>query len=167
MFQSHRLELTRADICGTPTPMFRLPTAATLQCARQVAPLGMSGARALYMQRPLSAQSTTSTAKRRAMSASASPAPPTLPQGYLVDVEIAPDRIDDFLQALKIDAEGSRNEPGCLRFDVIRHAEATDFSCQPHAAAHPSPSAHRPSGTCEVAETATPIDMSLCAYTTI
>ena len=45
------------------------------------------------------------------------------PIALAVSVEILPDRMDDFWTAIKIDAEGSRLEPGCLRFDVIRDQE--------------------------------------------
>ena len=38
----------------------------------------------------------------------------------VVSVEVKPDRVDEFLAAMKIDAEGSRKEPGCRRFDVLR-----------------------------------------------
>lgn len=38
----------------------------------------------------------------------------------LVTVEIKPDRIDDFLKALQEDVKGSREEAGCLRFDLLR-----------------------------------------------
>ena len=41
----------------------------------------------------------------------------------LVSVEIKPDRIDDFLKAIFIDAEGSRLEDGCYRFDVCQDIE--------------------------------------------
>jgi autoinducer 2-degrading protein len=40
-----------------------------------------------------------------------------------VSVEIKPDRIDDFLKAIFIDAEGSRLEDGCYRFDVCQDIE--------------------------------------------
>jgi hypothetical protein len=38
----------------------------------------------------------------------------------LVTVEIKPELVADFLKAIEIDAVGSRNEPGCLRFDVLQ-----------------------------------------------
>ena len=40
-----------------------------------------------------------------------------------MSVEIKPDRIDDFLKAIFIDAEGSRLEDGCYRFDVCQDIE--------------------------------------------
>jgi len=40
----------------------------------------------------------------------------------VVQVEIAPSRLEAFLSAMKVDAEGSRTEPGCLRFDVLKVA---------------------------------------------
>lgn len=38
----------------------------------------------------------------------------------LVNVEVKPERLDEFLDVMKQDAEGSRTEPGCLRFDVMQ-----------------------------------------------
>ena len=43
-----------------------------------------------------------------------------VPVTLLVHVEIKQDRLDDFLKAITIDAEGSRLEEGCYRFDVLR-----------------------------------------------
>lgn len=48
-----------------------------------------------------------------------SPAPIALK----VEVEIKEDRIDEFLEAITIDAVGSRQEEGCFRFDVLRNQE--------------------------------------------
>ena len=45
------------------------------------------------------------------------------PRAIVVSLEIRPDRVKDFLAAINIDCEGSRLEPGCLRFDVIRDLE--------------------------------------------
>jgi len=42
------------------------------------------------------------------------------PLCLVVSVEISPERIDAFLAVMKIDAEESRKEEGCLRFDVLR-----------------------------------------------
>lgn len=42
------------------------------------------------------------------------------PFGVVVNAEIKPDRMDEFLKIIKEDAEGSRQEPGCLRFDVLQ-----------------------------------------------
>jgi len=36
----------------------------------------------------------------------------------VVSLQVKEERVDDFLEAMKVDAEGSRTEPGCLRFDV-------------------------------------------------
>ena len=38
----------------------------------------------------------------------------------VVDAEIVPDRVEEFLKVIEEDAKGSRDEPGCLRFDVLR-----------------------------------------------
>lgn len=42
------------------------------------------------------------------------------PFAILVEVEIKPDRMDDFLAAMSVDVAGSRQEDGCLRFDLLR-----------------------------------------------
>ena len=41
----------------------------------------------------------------------------------MVHVEIKKDRLDEFLKAITIDAEGSRLEEGCYRFDILRDPE--------------------------------------------
>ena len=46
-----------------------------------------------------------------------------------VKVEIKPDRVGDFLKAMKIDADGSNKEPGCIRFDVHKDAEKENTMC--------------------------------------
>lgn len=38
----------------------------------------------------------------------------------IVHVNVNPERIEDFLTVAAHDAEESRKEPGCLRFDVLR-----------------------------------------------
>mmetsp|Transcript_99316 Transcript_99316/g.284125 ORF Transcript_99316/g.284125 Transcript_99316/m.284125 type:complete len:142 (+) Transcript_99316:121-546(+) len=45
---------------------------------------------------------------------------PTPPVTLVVTVEIEEARIPAFLEAMEIDAVGSRNEPGCMRFDVLK-----------------------------------------------
>ena len=45
-------------------------------------------------------------------------------QILLVEVNVKPERLDEFLELIKYDAEHSENdEPGCLRFDVLRDTE--------------------------------------------
>ena len=41
----------------------------------------------------------------------------------LVEVEVKPERLDEFLEVMRQDAAGSRTEPGCLRFDVMQDQE--------------------------------------------
>jgi autoinducer 2-degrading protein len=42
----------------------------------------------------------------------------------LVEVDVKPERLNDFLDLIKYDAEHSEgDEPGCLRFDVLRDTE--------------------------------------------
>mmetsp|Transcript_25219 Transcript_25219/g.37145 ORF Transcript_25219/g.37145 Transcript_25219/m.37145 type:complete len:142 (+) Transcript_25219:83-508(+) len=38
----------------------------------------------------------------------------------VVEAEIKQDRMDEFLDLIEKDAVGSRGEPGCIRFDVLR-----------------------------------------------
>ena len=45
------------------------------------------------------------------------------PVSMIVNVEIKPDRLDEFKKAIAIDAAGSRLEPGCFRFDVLADPE--------------------------------------------
>jgi autoinducer 2-degrading protein len=48
-------------------------------------------------------------------------------QILLVEVNVKPERINDFLDLIKYDAEHSENdEPGCVRFDVLRDSEDTN-----------------------------------------
>ncbi len=37
-----------------------------------------------------------------------------------VYVTVKPDKLDDFITAIQANAAASRNEPGCIRFDVIQ-----------------------------------------------
>ncbi len=42
----------------------------------------------------------------------------------LVEVNVKPERLNDFLELIKYDAEHSEgDEPGCLRFDVLQDTE--------------------------------------------
>ena len=45
------------------------------------------------------------------------------PIGVMVTVEIEEARVPAFLEALKVDAAGSREEEGCLRFDLLKDSE--------------------------------------------
>merc|ERR1719221_2404134 len=45
------------------------------------------------------------------------------PVCLVVQVEILPDHVEKFIEAITIDCEGSRTEPGCLRFDVLQDQE--------------------------------------------
>ena len=40
--------------------------------------------------------------------------------GIVVDIEVKADRVDEFLKVAEADAIGSRSEPGCLRFEVLK-----------------------------------------------
>ena len=51
------------------------------------------------------------------------PNDPKHPLAVLVNVEVKPDRMDDFMEAITIDAVGSRTEDQCYRFDVLRDPE--------------------------------------------
>lgn len=54
------------------------------------------------------------------MSAEGGAAKEQLPLCLIVNVEIKSDQVEEFLPVIEADAVGSRKEPGCLRFDVIR-----------------------------------------------
>lgn len=42
------------------------------------------------------------------------------PFSVIVEAEIQPDRMDEFMAMIKTNAEETRKEPGCIRFDVLR-----------------------------------------------
>jgi autoinducer 2-degrading protein len=44
----------------------------------------------------------------------------TAPFAVIVAVSIKPDRVPEFLEVMHADAKGSREEPGCLRFDLLK-----------------------------------------------
>ena len=47
----------------------------------------------------------------------------------LVEINVKPDRIDDFLRVFGANREGTIAEPGCRRFDVLQDpAEPTRFT---------------------------------------
>uniref|UniRef100_A0A7S2KWR8 ABM domain-containing protein n=1 Tax=Leptocylindrus danicus TaxID=163516 RepID=A0A7S2KWR8_9STRA len=45
------------------------------------------------------------------------------PFAVVVQAEIQPDRLEEFLDIIEKDAVGSRGEPGCIRFDVVQSQE--------------------------------------------
>lgn len=51
------------------------------------------------------------------------------PFGIVVQAEIHPDRMGEFMQMIENNAVNSRKEPGCIRFDVLRSddSETTFF----------------------------------------
>jgi len=44
--------------------------------------------------------------------------------GIIVDIEVEPSRVEEFLKVAKADSEGSRAEEGCLRFDVLKSTDS-------------------------------------------
>ena len=58
---------------------------------------------------------------------------PATAVAILVDVEIEPSRIDEFLTVMEGDALGSREEAGCLRFDLIRASDTRFFFYEVYA----------------------------------
>lgn len=60
---------------------------------------------------------TTSPTLTKRMSSTARSA---LPFSVVVQAEIQPDRMEEFLKMIETNAQESRKEPGCLRFDVLR-----------------------------------------------
>jgi (4S)-4-hydroxy-5-phosphonooxypentane-2,3-dione isomerase len=51
----------------------------------------------------------------------------TRPFTILVQTEIVPDRLDEFMQLIEINAINSRKEPECIRFDVIQSQEQNNL----------------------------------------
>ena len=41
----------------------------------------------------------------------------------VVQIEPKPDKVEAFLELALFDAQNSRKEPGCLRFDVLKHLD--------------------------------------------
>ena len=56
----------------------------------------------------------------KAFSSTTQMAATSKPFAVVVQAEIKPDRMDEFLEMIKNNAENSRKEPGCIRFDVLR-----------------------------------------------
>eukprot|EP00542_Grammatophora_oceanica_P017450 CAMPEP_0194029916 /NCGR_PEP_ID=MMETSP0009_2-20130614/3546_1 /TAXON_ID=210454 /ORGANISM="Grammatophora oceanica, Strain CCMP 410" /LENGTH=100 /DNA_ID=CAMNT_0038669739 /DNA_START=168 /DNA_END=470 /DNA_ORIENTATION=+ len=46
------------------------------------------------------------------------------PFAVVVECEIEPDRMDEFLKMIETNAKETRKEPGCIRFDVLRSQDA-------------------------------------------
>ena len=46
------------------------------------------------------------------------------PVGVIVQAEIEPDRMHEFIELIEANAVETRKEPGCLRFDVLRSQDA-------------------------------------------
>lgn len=46
------------------------------------------------------------------------------PFAVVVQATIEPDRMAEFLELIKTNAEETRKEPGCVRFDVLRSQES-------------------------------------------
>ncbi len=44
----------------------------------------------------------------------------------IAKVSVKPDQIDRFMKYLQADAEGSRAEAGCVRFDILRDEKASN-----------------------------------------
>ena len=93
-----------------PTPSTRHDTQALVMLLKSFVRTGtlLAGARAFA---PLSIQ-------RRAVTKMSA-----APIGVMVTVEIEEARVPAFLEALKVDAAGSREEEGCLRFDLLKDSE--------------------------------------------
>ncbi|KAL7510077.1 hypothetical protein ACHAXN_006989 [Cyclotella atomus] len=47
-----------------------------------------------------------------------------MPICIVVEAEIKEDRMEEFLDMIEKNAEGSRKEPGCIRFDVLQSEDA-------------------------------------------
>lgn len=54
----------------------------------------------------------------------AGPKGKTPPIVLVVNLEIQPDAVEQFMEAINIDLQGSRKEKGCLRFDLLKDEKA-------------------------------------------
>lgn len=41
----------------------------------------------------------------------------------IVTMQIKPEKVEDFKEFIRLDYEGTRQEPGNVRFDVVQHAD--------------------------------------------
>jgi quinol monooxygenase YgiN len=75
--------------------------------------------------RPLTSMrmSESSTAMNESIDQSAS----AYPFAIIVQAEIVPDRLQEFLKLIEINAVNSRREPECLRFDVVQSQEKSNL----------------------------------------
>ena len=48
------------------------------------------------------------------------PNDPKYPLVIMVEVEVKPERLEEFIEIINTDAAGSRKENDCYRFDVLR-----------------------------------------------
>jgi len=61
-----------------------------------------------------------------------------------VDVQVVPERVADFIEAARLNAEASRREPGVARFDVIQdRADPTHVVLVEVYADEDAPAAHK------------------------
>ena len=51
----------------------------------------------------------------------------TLPFAIIVQTEIVPERLDEFVKLIETNAVSSRKEPECLRFDVVQSQEQSNL----------------------------------------
>jgi (4S)-4-hydroxy-5-phosphonooxypentane-2,3-dione isomerase len=65
----------------------------------------------------------TTTTTTALAAAAASTSNNSKPFAVIVKAKIDPNRLDEFLTLMEINAKKSRQEPGCLRFDVLRSQE--------------------------------------------
>lgn len=80
----------------------------------------LAGADAFSGMAPLSRVSRGSSWTTTPRGGAAAPTMAAAPLAMVVEVVIEEDRVDAFKAALKIDVEGSREEEGCLRFDLLQ-----------------------------------------------
>jgi len=113
--------ITTTSLLRTSTA-FAVPTSFQPLLFRQ----GLEQQLSLFANPCFSATTTTTTARTMA-SSSSSGETPSVPIGIIVQAQIQPDRWDEFWPMIVANAEASRQEPGCLRFDVLRSQD------DPHA----------------------------------
>lgn len=73
---------------------------------------------------PLSASTTTTRALQYSATALRAGGDGEKPFAVVVQAEIEPDRMAEFLELIQTNAQETRKEPGCIRFDVLRSQDS-------------------------------------------
>jgi quinol monooxygenase YgiN len=78
----------------------------------------------LSLARPQQRAAAISTTQLKMADATTTTAVQSKPFAVIVQAEIQPDRLGEFLQLIETNAVETRKEPKCLRFDVVQSQEA-------------------------------------------